>query len=241
MIYLGYSFDEHYRYRPAFERSILAQEKKLPMLPFALGWEDTDDPNYIHMPAIMEFGRPIVQGGFFLDYLPKMVKEDDTILFVDTDAVFQRCFDYGQIQLLSNLCKWQVLIGPNRIHDRVELWDDEAPRVLPTRAYFQQYNGSLKNVPIGNCGFLAMQVSTYRAVFEAYKDLTGLHRHWFTHHAGTQLFLCAAMAACGIEHVKAPLSMSAHGHCGIPPDISYKYDRVYHQGDLIAYAHMLFL
>lgn len=238
MIYLGYACDENYPYRLPFEQSV-ADHINLCQLAFAIGdWGGREEARF-PMPMIKEFGRPIVQMGHFLRYLPRYVTDNDTILFVDVDAKFQRNFNKDEIMLLANLCKWQVLIGPNRFHGKEETWVDEVPRVLPTRDYFSQYNGSFDKVLIGNCGFIAMQVSTYQEVFNAYCQLT--RRDWFGHHAGTQLFLCAAMTACGLERVWAPLSMAAHGHCGTPPKVTVYRGRSYYCDELIAYSHALAL
>jgi hypothetical protein len=238
MIYLGYACNENYRFRPRFEQSV-HDHIKLQVLPFALGDWGPGLSHHIQMPMINEFGRPIAQVGHFLDYLPEHVLEIDTILFVDVDAVFQRPFEPDEIMRIANLCKWNVLIGPNRFHDRLETWVDEAPRILPTPAYYKEYNGSFDDVPIGNCGFIAMQVSAYRQVWDAYQELTRKHGHWFTHHAGTQIFLCAAFQACGLELVGVPPWMSAHGHCGTPPGIVNYHGRIYYKDKLVSYAHAL--
>jgi hypothetical protein len=247
---LSFSFNEHYRYWPKFMESVRAHVG-IPTMGVTLGpWHEPPPVDTVNMPEppIM-FGRPIVQHGAFLQVLrDNGVNSGCIVLFVDVDAIFQRPFDSTELNLLATLGMNNYLVGPNRIHDRVEMWQDEAPRVLPTEAYEKEYRGQFDATPVFNTGFLAMHFGVWEAVYNRVCGMVDTYGHWFGHHAATQLFLCAAMKELDLAPCVAPLSMSAHGHCGPPPGLRVVDDKAYIATDLptgdvkldkVAYAHML--
>jgi hypothetical protein len=189
------------------------------------------------MPVVPKLnGRPIVQHGSFLPFLPT-VPDDEVLLFVDVDAVFQRPFEPREYRLLDSLKEDEWLVGMNRMDP--EYWRDEAPRLCPTHRYGTEYKGEFDGVPVFNTGFMAMRRSTYKRVYDEFMILHRRHHHWFQHHAATQLFICAAAYSLGLTRVRPSLGLTSHGHCGIHPGVSILDNRAYEQGILLCYAHML--
>jgi len=240
---LSFSFNKGYRYAHGFLQSV-KKHLNIPYVGLALGdWGDEDHPDgMLALPEPGEmFGRPIVQHGKFLRTLYDAgdIEDGTIVMFVDADAIFQRAFTGEEINYLEHVGTNNYLVGPNRIHDRPELWGDEAPRILPTAAYQKEYRGQFDQVPVFNTGFLAMRAGVYQSVYHRVLGMVESHGHWFQHHAATQLFLCAAMHDLGLRHLPVPLDMAAHGHCGTPPGVTVKDNKAFHEGRLIAYAHML--
>jgi len=248
---LSFSFDESYRYWPKFIESVRRNFGIDSYCGLALGlWRNPIPPDCVPMQEAADlFGRPVVQHGAFLKTLRNhgQINDSTTILFVDVDAKFQRPFDAEELRLIEGVGVNHYLVGPNRIHDRPELWGDEAPRVLPTEAYHHEYRGQFDRVPVFNTGFLAMNAMTYEQVYGRALNFIHNYGHWFQHHAATQLFLCAAMWELGLRSLAAPLTLSAHGHCGTPPGLKIVDDEAYIASDQngnvrldkVAYAHML--
>jgi hypothetical protein len=240
---LSFSFDRGYRHGEGFRKSVL-EHVNVPHLGVALGdWGDTPVPDsMVRMPdSGTLFGRPIVQHGSFLPVLRQVdaINDGTVVLFVDADAVFQRPFTGEEINHIEQVGTNNYLVGVNRIHDRPELWQDEAPRILPTESYHREYRGQFDDVPVFNTGFLAMHTGVYQTVYHRVVNFVKTYGHWFQHHAATQIFLCAAMHKLGLRHVPAPLDMAAHGHCGTPPGVTIEDNKAFHNGRLIAYAHAL--
>ncbi len=171
----------------------------------------------------------IVQAGHFLDHIP----ECEVVIFTDADLIMHRPLDADEIEFLSSLKEGQVAACVNKHPD--EMFAEELPMLyMRPEGPPPGYDG----VRVFNTGFVAARVSTYRRLFDKWKELWPEFEPAFQHYGKIQLAMCAATHRLGFEWVPLPHHICAQGHFGPAEGMELTRPPTFN-GRVIAFDHRL--
>jgi hypothetical protein len=201
----------------------------------------------LHIPGshITSTLRSNVQQGLFLDFLPEEVAElNPTIVFTDMDMALQRGLTLSEVRWLENWSEGVVGLSYNA--NSVDTLMNEAYRLelrvdTPERL-LQRF--PFANQKVYNVGVIVARFSTYRELFEGYKEI------WPSFLAvkppaqgrGVQFVLCNTIHAAGIRVWEMPSSWHSHGHAGLPPKgtkLTYEGLQDLTTGDMVLFKHAM--
>lgn len=215
---LATAFTPEYKRAPLFIEGL----EKFCNIPYKLLVIGRDMPDY-------EMPGSIVQAGFFLDHLPPC----EVVVFTDADLMMHREIGADEIEFLMALKDGKVAACYN-MHPN-EIFEEELGMLYQRGPTPQGYSG----VRVMNTGFVAARTSTYRAMFEKFKELWTEFDGPFEHYAKIQLCMCCAVARLGLEWVPVPSHLCAHGHFGAAEGVDASARPPTHNGRVICMDHRL--
>lgn len=171
--------------------------------------------------------RAILQAGHFLDSIP----ECRTLIFTDADIIMHREIEPDEMRFIEEIEEGQISACPNK-HAK-QLWPEEVPLLAPVMELY-----GYEDVKVFNTGFVICRPTTYRMMFERFKQLWPTFNAAFQHYAKIQLCMCAAVRDLGIEWIPAPGHLCSHGHCGLPEGVQNSNPPTF-GGRVICFSHRL--
>jgi hypothetical protein len=172
----------------------------------------------------------IVQAGQFLDHIDPC----ETVIFTDADLRMHRPLDGDEIKFLKDISHDQIAACYNKHGE--EIFAEELGMLYmrpegPPPGY--------DDVRVFNTGFVVARVSTYRRLFNKWKELWPEFNPAFQHYAKIQLCMCAAVHRLGLEWVPVPSHLCAHGHMGCPPGVDGNAKPPTFNGRVICFDHRI--
>lgn len=183
----------------------------------------------------------LYQDGRFLDTVPG-VKDEDVVVLVDADGVFQRDFAADELRTLANV-GGGVALGYNmRPGQRgAEEHEELRPRqcLAETAEALGLPEGLLAGAWVYNTGLVAARASTWRRVRALFAEAFGGRdaAALFGLHSWPQYLLCLLFQRHGIPVTELGYETHSHGH--FAPTSRHRIDRrrLYHDGGLVLFAH----
>jgi hypothetical protein len=179
----------------------------------------------------------MLQHGGFTEAFPN-APDSEVVAFVDADARWQRPItdvEYGMMDVQPGV----FMAGRN--HPNLDqTLAHEATLIFPvvsTEKISQMFPGH-ERMFCRNWGFVVAQMGTWRQLYKGFSSLWSFCDAAFHNPAKVQWLSCYVAQ---LDHtlVELPLSIHAHGHCGIAPGIHKLGPTWYHEECPVLFAHKL--
>jgi hypothetical protein len=185
-----------------------------------------------------KFKKPLsnncIQHGEFLQFIE--CAAEDIIIFTDCDIVMQREIDTEELSLFHDIKKDQILIQYNAGPSDT-LWNEfERLQCQMSKSFLDTIYDS--SFPMFNSGMLIMQYQAYVELYNLYcKEFNKISR--IIEHDAKQQWLESFLINKYFEPIMVDISIHAHAHFGVPPNITHENNEFKYNGKTILFAHVM--
>ncbi len=247
MIYLSTGITPNYVQRATRFLESLKSFPEINSLVFAVNFSSTTTEvggvkavpcDYSRMPH--QLPKWMLQTGAFTMYVPKEWKDDDVIIFVDSDAYFQRPFTADELAAFSSVAPGELLADyncPNHYQTLLSEAGDLFTKKPMSR--IEELLPGMGGYECYNWGFVVARLSTWRELMERTTALWPTVDACFDNPARVQLACIYAANQPGMKISRLPLGCHAHGHHGVQTGLTKDNDVWRLNGEVVAFAHAL--
>ncbi len=173
-------------------------------------------------------------------YAPKEWQDDDVVIFVDSDAYFQRPFTDTELAAFSAVAPGELLASyncPN--HEQTLL--SEAGDLFPKKpmAQIEQLLPGMGEMRCRNWGFVVATLATWRELHRRTVAIWPIVDACFDNPARVQLACLYAVQSPGMTLSELPPLAHHHGHHSVKTGLTKDNDVWRLNGEVVAFAHAL--